>query len=48
MLHDIQLCGSLKVDGVVFGALTADGQVDVRTTAELVATAKQLVSTHEN
>eukprot|EP00877_Chromochloris_zofingiensis_P000231 jgi/Chrzof1/10208/Cz04g32220.t1 len=42
MLHDIQLCGSLKVDGVVFGALTADGQVDVRTTAELVATAKQL------
>ena len=29
MLHDIEMARQLKADGVVFGCLTADGEVDV-------------------
>jgi len=36
MLHDIQMCKELGIDGVVFGALTPEGQVDIELTKELV------------
>lgn len=36
MLHDIQMCKELGVDGVVLGALTNEGKIDVALTKELV------------
>ncbi len=36
MLHDIQMCKELGVNGVVLGALTAEGQIDVALIKELV------------
>lgn len=42
MLRDIALARSLDVDGVVFGALTADGDIDVGTVSQLVDAAGPL------
>lgn len=39
MLRDIQHCRALGMDGVVLGALTAEGEVDVALCRELVAAA---------
>lgn len=36
MMKDIRMCQSLGVDGVVFGALRKDGQVDVETMKRLM------------
>lgn len=40
MKSDIHCCGKLKMDGVVIGMLNADGTVDTKRCAELVAIAK--------
>jgi len=42
MLRDIELCVRLGCDGVVIGALTRDGDVDVALCGELIAAAKPL------
>jgi len=42
MLRDIELCVRLGCDGVVIGALTQDGEVDVALCRELVAAARPL------
>lgn len=42
MRRDIELCKRLGVDGIVLGALTADGEVDVPLVSELVALAAPL------
>jgi copper homeostasis protein len=42
MQRDIELCKTLKADGVVFGILTPDGQVDKKRTAQLAALAHPL------
>ncbi|QHT69056.1 copper homeostasis protein CutC [Rhodocytophaga rosea] len=42
MQKDIELCKTLKVDGVVFGILTPDGQVDKERTAQLAELAQPL------
>jgi copper homeostasis protein len=42
MLRDIQLAHRLQVQGVVFGALTADQQVDVELCRRLVSAARPL------
>ena len=39
MIHDIQLCKKLGVDGVVIGALTADGDIDTALCRRLIAAA---------
>ncbi len=39
MLHDIHAARRLHVDGIVFGCLTADGDIDTDVLKELVATA---------
>ena len=36
MIHDIQLCKKLGVDGVVIGALTADGDIDTALCRRLI------------
>lgn len=36
MIHDIQLCKKLGVDGVVIGALTADGDIDTSLCRRLI------------
>ena len=40
MLHDIEIAKKLGVDGVVFGCLTTDGEVDMERNKELVEAAK--------
>ncbi len=40
MERDIGMCRQLGVDGVVFGCLTADGEVDMESNARLLAHAK--------
>ncbi len=40
MLHDIEVAKNLGVDGVVFGCLTADGEIDMQRNKELVDAAK--------
>jgi copper homeostasis protein len=45
MLADIAHCGAVGCDGVVIGALTADGEVDVARCRELVATAGAMGAT---
>ena len=40
MLHDIEMAKKLGVDGVVFGCLTADGEIDMQRNKELVHAAK--------
>lgn len=42
MKADILFCKEAKCDGVVIGLLVADGQVDVKRTAELVALAQPM------
>lgn len=42
MLHDIFLCRTLGVDGVVIGALTDEKQVDIRATSALCEAARGL------
>lgn len=39
MLRDIEMCKKIGVDGVVFGSLTADGDVDVERNRELMEAA---------
>lgn len=47
MLYDIEMAKELKVNGVVFGCLTAEGDVDVELLTKLVNAAKPLsVSFH--
>lgn len=41
MKRDIHLCGQSKCDGVVFGILNADGNVDIKRNKELAAIARQ-------
>jgi len=41
MKLDVHCCGKLGCDGVVIGMLTADGNIDVESCAELVAIARQ-------
>lgn len=45
MLHDIKICKALGVDGVVFGCLTADGEVDMERNRELMEAAKGMSTT---
>jgi len=45
MLHDIALCKTLGADGVVVGALSPDGTVDVPTTTRLVQAALPMLVT---
>ncbi len=42
MLHDIEIAEKLGVDGVVFGCLNADGEIDMQRNKELVDAAKGL------
>ena len=42
MLRDIELCVRLGCDGVVIGALTQDGEVDVALCRDLIAAARPL------
>ena len=42
MRHDLALAAQSGVEGVVFGVLTADGQVDVEATRELVDLARPM------
>ncbi len=42
MLHDIELCKQLKVNGVVFGCLTKEGDIDVELLKRLVQAARPL------
>ncbi|VXD18797.1 copper homeostasis protein CutC [Marinoscillum sp. 108] len=42
MKHDIQVAKDLKVDGVVFGCLTREGDVDLERMAELMAVARPM------
>ncbi len=42
MLRDIEACARLGCEGVVIGALTADGDVDVALSRELIAAAGKL------
>ncbi|MHB9055304.1 MAG: copper homeostasis protein CutC [Paludibacteraceae bacterium] len=39
MLRDIEMCKKIGVDGVVFGSLTADGDIDVERNRELMEAA---------
>ena len=45
MLHDVKLCREIGCDGVVVGFLQADGSIDVKRTAKLVAAAYPLEAT---
>ncbi len=45
MLADIRMCKDLGVDGVVFGALTPDGDIDVETCRRLKTEAAFLSTT---
>ena len=40
MLHDIEIAKKLGVDGVVFGCLTAEGEIDMERNKELIEAAK--------
>lgn len=42
MLHDIRLCGASGADGVVVGALTADGAVDERALRRMIEAAGEM------
>lgn len=42
MIKDIELCKELKVDGVVFGCLNADGSIDMPAMKQLMDAAKGL------
>ncbi|MGL1892807.1 MAG: copper homeostasis protein CutC [Spirochaetaceae bacterium] len=42
MKDDITICKELGVDGVVFGILTKDGQIDIKRCAELVEISKPM------
>ncbi|MEA3505584.1 MAG: copper homeostasis protein CutC [Bacteroidota bacterium] len=42
MLDDIKLCKKLGVNGVVIGALTNDGDIDIDITRKMVAAAKNM------
>lgn len=45
MIQSIRLCKSLGVNGVVIGALTPEGDIDVSLVRELIAAAKPLSTT---
>ncbi|NHQ83774.1 copper homeostasis protein CutC [Chromobacterium vaccinii] len=45
MAHDVEVCRSLGLDGVVLGLLTADGDVDAARTRELAALAGPMAVT---
>ncbi|MBP4050769.1 copper homeostasis protein CutC [Chromobacterium violaceum] len=45
MAHDVEVCRSLGLDGVVLGLLTADGDVDVARTRQLAALAGPMAVT---
>lgn len=45
MKADIAVCKELKCEGVVFGILTADGQVDIERCSALIAAAKPMKAT---
>lgn len=45
MLKDIEMCRKAGVDGVVFGCLTADGEIDMEKNALLVKAAKGMNKT---
>lgn len=45
MIDDVRFARQCGADGVVFGALTADGEVDAGRTAELVAAAEGMQTT---
>ncbi len=45
MLEDIKMCKELGVDGVVFGCLTADGEVDMERNRELMEAAEGMSTT---
>ncbi len=42
MLHDIEQCKALGVDGVVIGALTAEGEIDMDVTRKLIEKAGEM------
>ena len=42
MLKDIEMCQKLHVDGVVFGCLTSDGDIDLNLLKELTRAAKSM------
>lgn len=42
MIRDIELCKSVGVDGVVFGCLTADGDIDVAAMSRMMKVAEGL------
>lgn len=42
MVHDIQMAKELEMDGVVFGVLQPDGQVDVAVMKELISLARPM------
>jgi len=46
MKKDIEICKSLGVDGVVFGILLPDGNIDIERTKELVEISRPLNITH--
>lgn len=39
MLHDIEMCGELGINGIVTGLLTAEGRIDIERTARLAEAA---------
>ncbi len=45
MLHDLRLARELGADGVVFGALLPDGQIDAKLSARLIEAARPLAVT---
>lgn len=45
MLKDIEMCRKIGVDGVAFGCLTADGEVDMDKNAELIKSADGMSTT---
>ena len=48
MEEDIRMCRQLGVDGVVFGCLTEEGEVDMEANRRLIIAAKGVANAHEN
>ncbi|MCS1410188.1 MAG: Copper homeostasis protein CutC [Verrucomicrobia subdivision 3 bacterium] len=46
MLHDIETMKKLRVEGIVIGSLTAEGDVDIKQTRELIKAARPLSVTY--
>lgn len=45
MLNDIEICKKAGVDGVVFGCLTADGEIDMEKNSELIKASEDMSTT---